>query len=84
MKKTVNNFWRMVWQERPQSIAMITNLWECGKPKCEQYWPDTKGEEKRFGPFTVKLISEEVKPDIIMRKLKIWVCEVHSHSFHPW
>lgn len=73
LKKTVTTFWRMVWQERPQSIAMIANLWERGKSRCEQYWPDEKGQQQKFGPFTVTLLSEQTHPDIVVRRLKIWV-----------
>lgn len=77
MKKTVIDFWRMVWQERPQIIAMITNLSEGGKSKCEQYWPAAKVVPQKFGPFTVTLIDEQVQPDVVLRKLKIWV-RVHA------
>ncbi|WAR16853.1 PTPRF-like protein [Mya arenaria] len=33
-------FWRMVWQQKVERIAMVTNLVEDEKTKCEQYWPD--------------------------------------------
>lgn len=36
---TVNNFWRMIWQEKPVAILMLTGLVEQGQPKCERYWP---------------------------------------------
>ncbi|PIO75970.1 Protein-tyrosine phosphatase [Teladorsagia circumcincta] len=38
---TVEDFWRMIWQEKCKSIIMLCNLTECGKKKCEQYWPDS-------------------------------------------
>ncbi|GMS88962.1 hypothetical protein PENTCL1PPCAC_11137, partial [Pristionchus entomophagus] len=34
---TIDDFWRMVWQEKCKSIVMLCNIVECGK-KCEQYW----------------------------------------------
>ncbi|KAK6047614.1 Protein-tyrosine phosphatase [Cooperia oncophora] len=39
MDKTIDDFWRMIWQEKCRSIVMLCNLTECGKQKCEQYWP---------------------------------------------
>ncbi|XP_063220442.1 tyrosine-protein phosphatase non-receptor type 5-like [Bacillus rossius redtenbacheri] len=41
---TVVDFWLMVWSEHSPAIVMITNLWEQGKPKCEQYFPMGTGE----------------------------------------
>ena len=41
MKKTLVDLWRVIWQERPVCIVMVTNLKEGTKSKCEQYWPDT-------------------------------------------
>ncbi|KAL6734802.1 hypothetical protein Aduo_005302 [Ancylostoma duodenale] len=39
-KNTVEDFWRMIWQEQCKSIVMLCNIMECGKKKCEQYWPE--------------------------------------------
>uniref|UniRef100_A0A0K0DAI8 Protein-tyrosine phosphatase n=1 Tax=Angiostrongylus cantonensis TaxID=6313 RepID=A0A0K0DAI8_ANGCA len=41
VEKTVDDFWRMIWQEKCRSIIMLCNITECGKSKCEQYWPLT-------------------------------------------
>ncbi|RCN45552.1 Protein-tyrosine phosphatase [Ancylostoma caninum] len=40
-RNTVEDFWRMIWQERCKSIVMLCNIMECGRKKCEQYWPET-------------------------------------------
>lgn len=37
---TVDDFWRLVWQEKAKAIVMLCGVTEQGKPKCEQYWPD--------------------------------------------
>ncbi|KAA3680108.1 receptor-type tyrosine-protein phosphatase S [Paragonimus westermani] len=36
---TVNDFWRMVWEQRSAMIVSMTRLEERARVKCEQYWP---------------------------------------------
>ncbi|XP_043565686.1 receptor-type tyrosine-protein phosphatase R-like isoform X4 [Chiloscyllium plagiosum] len=42
MINTVNDFWRMVWQEDCPVIVMITKLKEKNE-KCVLYWPEKRG-----------------------------------------
>ncbi|XP_019858334.1 PREDICTED: receptor-type tyrosine-protein phosphatase S-like [Amphimedon queenslandica] len=77
MKKTLVDFWRLIWQEKPVSIVMVTNLKEGTKSKCEQYWPN-KSEE--FGPFTVMLISQQVYPDFVIRQLNVKIQDGSNDS----
>ena len=39
LESTVENFWRMVDQERISLIVMLTHTKEHTKVKCHQYWP---------------------------------------------
>ena len=52
---------------------MVTNLMDAGKAKCEQYWPTNKQKELDVTPFIVKLTSEIVLPDYIIRSLMLSV-----------
>ncbi|VDM47958.1 unnamed protein product [Toxocara canis] len=57
MDGTVNDFWRMVWQEKPRSIIMLCKLVEGGKPKCAQYFPGKTSETKQFGQVVVQNVK---------------------------
>ncbi|XP_059138710.1 tyrosine-protein phosphatase non-receptor type 13-like isoform X2 [Physella acuta] len=41
---SVSDFWYMIWQEKINVIAMLTQVTEGGKAKCNCYWPSTKDE----------------------------------------
>ncbi|XP_068113435.1 receptor-type tyrosine-protein phosphatase epsilon isoform X1 [Hyperolius riggenbachi] len=37
---TLNDFWRMIWEQKCATIVMLTNVKERKEDKCYQYWPD--------------------------------------------
>ncbi|KAF7239233.1 Receptor-type tyrosine-protein phosphatase epsilon [Varanus komodoensis] len=37
---TVNDFWRMIWEQKSATVVMLTNVKERKEDKCFQYWPD--------------------------------------------
>ncbi|KAL4234582.1 hypothetical protein ACF0H5_006223 [Mactra antiquata] len=65
-----NEFWRMIWENNVNVIAMVTKLIEETKMKCVQYWA-TKGNRKTFGKVTVFTESEEEFAEYSIRHLKI-------------
>lgn len=52
-------FWRMVWQEKARSIAMLTGLVEKGRNKCAQYWPGKPGEQIQVSGMTIVCLSAQ-------------------------
>ncbi|GMT18588.1 hypothetical protein PFISCL1PPCAC_9885, partial [Pristionchus fissidentatus] len=52
---TIDDFWRMVWQEKCLSIVMLCNIVEQGKKKCEQYYPESGEFEAQYGQVNVKV-----------------------------
>uniref|UniRef100_A0A7E4V346 Protein-tyrosine-phosphatase n=1 Tax=Panagrellus redivivus TaxID=6233 RepID=A0A7E4V346_PANRE len=88
IENTVNDFWRMVWQEKPKHIIMLCKTLENGKSKCAQYWPLGIGETKTFGTVCVTHVRS-----ITAEKEKIYdssvFCvqvgsETHNLEHHRW
>ncbi|XP_023724351.1 receptor-type tyrosine-protein phosphatase epsilon isoform X3 [Cryptotermes secundus] len=69
-RNTVVDFWRMIWQEHVQVIAMLANIVESGKLKCEQYWPEI-GQEVLHGCVSVLNVSSQVFADFTFRVLNV-------------
>ena len=70
LPNTLVDFWRMVWQERPSAIVMLTNCVEGGRVKCEQYWPDT---DQSYGPFLVITTDQSILADYTVRNFIVKV-----------
>ncbi|CAK8678007.1 unnamed protein product [Clavelina lepadiformis] len=65
---TVNDFWRMVFEQRCKVIVMVTQLKEGPMTKCEKYWPEP-GEDETFGDILVRTNNELPYGDFICRYL---------------
>uniref|UniRef100_A0A0N4ZVD5 Protein-tyrosine phosphatase n=1 Tax=Parastrongyloides trichosuri TaxID=131310 RepID=A0A0N4ZVD5_PARTI len=50
---TICDFWRMIWQENVQAIVMLCDIIECGKKKCEEYFPTASNRMMSFGNFSL-------------------------------
>ncbi|ELU06951.1 hypothetical protein CAPTEDRAFT_121378, partial [Capitella teleta] len=71
-KKTLTDFWRMIWEQKVERIAMLTNLVENGVNKCIRYWPEkVNGDPLKSDQFTVKLVKEDVWPDFTRRQMEV-------------
>eukprot|EP00049_Salpingoeca_infusionum_P005467 m.92230 g.92230 ORF g.92230 m.92230 type:complete len:1382 (+) comp12982_c0_seq1:361-4506(+) len=67
---TMEDFWRMIYQQRVGMIVMVTNCVEGGKVKCHQYWPE--GDEPlELGKFTIYPESEEKSRLLIKRVMTL-------------
>ena len=69
--KTIVDFWRLIWQEKPPTIVMVTNIKENNKKKCELYWPESGSVT--FGPFKITLTEHQVFADYCIRTMQIMV-----------
>lgn len=71
MDSTVNDFWRLVWEQHLEIIIMLTNLEEYNKTKCAKYWPERVSDSVQFGDITVHFESEQRYSDYLVRNLKV-------------
>ncbi|XP_040264350.1 receptor-type tyrosine-protein phosphatase C isoform X1 [Bufo bufo] len=70
-EETMNDFWRMIWEQKSTIIVMVTRCEEGNRNKCAQYWPSNDEGTEDFGDVTVKITEEKFFPDYITRKLHI-------------
>lgn len=45
---TVNNFYRMIWEQKVRYIFTLTRIQEGNKEKCFKYWPEEGKEDERI------------------------------------
>ncbi|XP_062415949.1 receptor-type tyrosine-protein phosphatase H-like isoform X3 [Pungitius pungitius] len=67
---TVNDFWRMIWEQRVKGIVMVTNCTEGGRTKCEQYWPADR-TPCSHGELLVSIRSEQKEPNWTLREFRV-------------
>ncbi|XP_059168909.1 receptor-type tyrosine-protein phosphatase alpha-like [Physella acuta] len=76
---TINDFVRMLWQQKVDKVVMLTNLIEEGKMKCVSYWPEEG--TTTFGDIKVKLAATHVFADYTIRKLELIKKDHPTHHF---
>ncbi|XP_065936977.1 receptor-type tyrosine-protein phosphatase kappa isoform X1 [Magallana gigas] len=64
--RTLEDFWKVIWQNDASRIVMLTNTFEGDRMKCLKYWPDT---ELEIGPFILTLDTEDVHDQYTLRYL---------------
>ena len=71
LHRTAVDFWRVVWQERSQTIVVLANLVEGDKIECHKYWPETG--TLSFGPFNVTITAQQILADYTTREFSVQV-----------
>uniref|UniRef100_A0A669EAB0 Receptor-type tyrosine-protein phosphatase C n=1 Tax=Oreochromis niloticus TaxID=8128 RepID=A0A669EAB0_ORENI len=77
-EETINDFWRMIWEQQSSIIVMVTRCEEGNRVKCAQYWPSPDRETELYEEFIVKLNSEDHYPDYTIRRLSLTNREKNS------
>nr|XP_029490937.1 phosphatidylinositol phosphatase PTPRQ-like [Oncorhynchus nerka] len=85
---TVADFWRMIWETRTRTIAMLTQCYEKGRIRCHQYWPEDNKPVTVFGDIIITKLTEDVYPDWTVRALKVErhgdYMVVHHFNYTSW
>uniref|UniRef100_A0A2R9B4U9 Receptor-type tyrosine-protein phosphatase C n=1 Tax=Pan paniscus TaxID=9597 RepID=A0A2R9B4U9_PANPA len=69
--ETVDDFWRMIWEQKATVIVMVTRCEEGNRNKCAEYWPSMEEGTRAFGDVVVKINQHKRCPDYIIQKLNI-------------
>ncbi|KAJ8955806.1 hypothetical protein NQ318_005347 [Aromia moschata] len=68
---TLNDFWRMIWQQKTKNIVMLANIYEGRKKKVERYWPEIN-EDRDFNGIRVQYVSSQVFADYEYRVFNVY------------
>ncbi|XP_037548200.1 tyrosine-protein phosphatase non-receptor type 13 [Nematolebias whitei] len=69
---TLADFWQMVWEQKSDVIAMMTQEVEAGKVKCQRYWPDTpRSAEMVDDRLQITLIKDQHLDHFIIRLIEV-------------
>ncbi|CAH1977214.1 unnamed protein product [Acanthoscelides obtectus] len=73
MQNTVDDFWRMIWEQQVKVVLMITHLFENGVEKCVDYLPPSEVLDchRVFGDFQITLKKRDVKDKYIISSLQL-------------
>ncbi|KAK3593777.1 hypothetical protein CHS0354_014316 [Potamilus streckersoni] len=92
MVNTVEDFWKMVWEQQSRAILMLTPMNVIGQPVCNTYWPDSEGMDalRKYGDFTIALRRKDVQQEYTELVLEMkdlennLLREIHHFWFTNW
>ncbi|CAF0959126.1 unnamed protein product [Adineta steineri] len=64
---TCEAFWTMIWEQECTLLIMLTTLFENGRIKCHQYWPNVL-ETNDYGLFSIRCRRERKENQLIYRE----------------
>lgn len=82
-EETVDDFWRMVWEQKSFVIVMLTKVFDFIKVMCNQYWPVELKKPERHGNLMVTLLYEEPLADFVIRTIKLTKCKPEQAQKKP-
>lgn len=70
-ENTIEDFWRMIWEQKTFVIVMLTKVFDFIRVMCNQYWPVELNKPERYGNLEVTLLYEEPLADFVIRTIKL-------------
>ncbi|WKY04007.1 hypothetical protein Q1695_005187 [Nippostrongylus brasiliensis] len=70
---TLEEWWKMVDEQKVYLIVMLCKLVEMNKVKCERYWPEEIGQNLLFGHYEISLdgVDTFVDDEYLLRRLRM-------------
>ncbi|KAL9888564.1 uncharacterized protein ACN427_008211 isoform 1-T1 [Glossina fuscipes fuscipes] len=91
LDSTVEDFWRMIWEQQSRVIIQATDLIESGVEKCAEYLPPsvTLDNHSTFGDFQVTLQNREIKDKYAISTIQLKrtgenVTRELTHYWYKW
>nr|XP_057910158.1 tyrosine-protein phosphatase non-receptor type 13 isoform X1 [Doryrhamphus excisus] len=87
---TVSAFWQMIWENKSDVIAMMTQEVERGRVKCHKYWPEKTKEPLDTGKYHIHLENQQyleyfhIKIIRMVEKETAETHAVHHLKFTHW
>ncbi|KAF1766078.1 hypothetical protein GCK72_006034 [Caenorhabditis remanei] len=69
VEATIDDFWRMIWEQESYLVVMVANLTEKNRQQCAKYWPDE--EMTRYGDIIVEPSTVSFHSDYAVRAFDI-------------
>ncbi|XP_076022160.1 tyrosine-protein phosphatase non-receptor type 13 [Genypterus blacodes] len=87
---TVAAFWQMIWENKSDVIAMMTQEVERGRVKCQKYWPEKLGVPLDTGMYKLHLDNLQYLENFHIKVIRMVETEtgdmhfVHHLKFTHW
>ncbi|XP_071129128.1 receptor-type tyrosine-protein phosphatase mu-like isoform X1 [Mytilus edulis] len=91
-KNTIRDFWHMIWQEKVNTIVMVTKLEEERRKKCEPYWPQSINKVMLVDNYRL-VMKKEIQHTVYVYRLIILQSnslknkqerKIHHFHFTQW
>ncbi|XP_077470416.1 tyrosine-protein phosphatase non-receptor type 13 [Stigmatopora argus] len=90
LPSTVATFWQMIWENKSDVIAMMTQEVERGRVKCHKYWPGNPKEPLDTGKYHIYLENQQCLDYFHIKVIRMVETEtadshiVHHLKFTHW
>ncbi|KJE90141.1 tyrosine-protein phosphatase non-receptor type 6 [Capsaspora owczarzaki ATCC 30864] len=87
---TVADFWRMIVTHKVRVIIMLAKIFEDGKKKCAEYWPETTKTEQYGDVLVYNEADDDVSADYTCRKFRVTTPDhpeprsVYQYHYTAW
>ncbi|XP_077352067.1 tyrosine-protein phosphatase non-receptor type 13 [Festucalex cinctus] len=83
LPSTVTAFWQMIWENKADVIAMMTQEVERGRVKCHKYWPEKPNEPLDTGRYHVHLVNQQFLEYFHIKVIRMVETETaETHTIH--